>query len=152
MTRVCLAIGAGLLLASCGRAGASASLPPATAQTAASQPPSPAIPHGDHNPRFGGVVYMDGDLHFEVVLGRDGRHRVYFSDAMRNELPAATASEVTLTVSQQGRAPEEIHLAIDDTGEVWAGQGHRIETADASARVAYVIRGRPFFIDVPVPK
>jgi hypothetical protein len=152
MTRACLAVGAGLLLASCGRAGASASVPPAAARTEAPQASSSTIPHGDHNPRFGGVVYMDGDLHFEVVLGRDGRHRVYFSDAMRNELPAATASDLTLTVTQKGRAPEEIRLAIDDAGECWTGQGHRIDTTDASARVAYVIRGRPFFIDVPVPK
>ena len=60
--------------------------------------------HGDHTPHHGGTVYMNGDLHFEVVLHRDGNHRLYFSDAARAELPAATASEVTLTFSS-GESP-----------------------------------------------
>src|SRR3954466_13521081 len=49
------------------------------------------VPHGDHNPHFGGLVLMNGDLHFEVVLTRDGSARVYFRAATRAELPAAAA-------------------------------------------------------------
>ena len=58
---------------------------------------------------------MDGDLHFEVVLGRSGEHRLYFSDAMREELPAATAAGVTVTVTpkaqtaRRGRAADRRH-------------------------------------------
>jgi len=152
MTRIWL-LAAACLAAACSGPRAAASTPAgaAAAQTSG-PPPTSAIPHGDHNPRFGGVVYMNGDLHFEVVLGRDGRHHVYFSDAVRSELPAATATDVTITVAQKGRPPEEIRLAIDDSGESWIGQGRRIDDPDASARVAYAIHGKPFFIDVPVPK
>jgi len=78
---------------SCNRVREAPAAVAATSTPAAA--PATGVPHGDHNPRHGGVVFMDGDLHFEVVLGRDGQHRLYFSDAMREELPAATASAVT---------------------------------------------------------
>ena len=81
------------------------------------------VPHGDHNPHFGGLVLMNGDLHFEVVLGRNGGARVYFSDATRNELPAATASDVTVTITRKSQAPEIVALHIDDSGESWVGRG-----------------------------
>jgi hypothetical protein len=149
-----LLAGTCLFAVACGGPRASAAgsaAPPAAGASSGSQSPT-AIPHGDHNPRFGGVVYMNGDVHFEVVIGRDGRHHVYFSDAVRNELPAATATGVTITIMQKGRAPDVIPLAIDESGESWAGQGPRINDPDASARVAYAIHGAPYFIDVPVPK
>jgi hypothetical protein len=154
MTRGWLVAGMCLFAAACGGPRASAAgsaTPPAVAASSGSQLPT-TIPHGDHNPRFGGVVYMNGDLHFEVVLNRDGRDHVYFSDAVRNELPAATAADVTITITQKGRPPDVIPLAIDESGESWVGQGPRITDPDASARVAYAIHGTPYFIDVPVPK
>src|SRR3954466_2938284 len=95
------------------------------------------VPHGDHNPHFGGLVLMNGDLHFEVVLTRDGGARVYFSDATRAELPAATASSVTIAITQQSKAPEVIALHIDDSGESWVGRGGPIDDPAAMARVAY---------------
>ncbi len=113
---------------------------------------SAAAPHGDHNPRFGGLVLMNGDLHFEVVLGRDGRHRLFFSDAMRSELPAATASGVTVTVTQKGQPPDVVALHIDDTGEGWVGDGRRVADPAATARVTYTAYGKPYFIDVPFPR
>ena len=73
------------LAASCGRGADDtptlAAQPPAAAATPAA---GGTVPHGDHNPHYGGIVLMNGDLHFEVVLGRDGVCRVYFSDAMRD--------------------------------------------------------------------
>ena len=127
---------------------------PALAPVAAAAPAASGgtVPHGDHNPHHGGVVLMNGDEHFEVVLGRGGHHQVFFSDAVRAELPAATASSVTVTVTQQGREPEPIALHIDDSGERWVGSGRPIEDAAATARVAYTAHGKPYFIDVPVPK
>ena len=57
----CLAVG-------CSRG---ADIPPVQAIPAASTPAAgETVPHGDHNPHFGGLVLMNGDLHFEVVLAR----------------------------------------------------------------------------------
>lgn len=111
-----------------------------------------SVPHGDHNPHHGGVVLMNGDEHFEAVLRRNGSHQVFFSDAVRAELPAATASSVTVTVTEKGRAPETIALHIDESGESWVGSGRPIEDPAATARVAYTAHGKPYFIDVPVPR
>ena len=134
---------------SCGRAREA----PVTAAAATTSAPAAAtVPHGDHNPRHGGVVFMDGDLHFEIVLGRDGQHRLYFSDAVREELPAATASGVTVTVTPKAGQPDAVALQIDDSGESWVGRGHEVADPDAIARVAYTVRGKPYFIDVPFPR
>jgi hypothetical protein len=94
---------------------------------------------------------MNGDQHFEVVLGRDGSAHLYFSDAMRNELPAATASEATITITRTSQPSEVVPLRIDDSGESWVGRGHPI-AGEANVRVAYTSRGKPYFIDVPMPR
>jgi len=151
MTRLVLLILICGLMAACNRGSSAvrAETPPPAAGAAAA---TPAIPHGDHNPHYGGIVLMNGDLHFEVVLARDGRYRVYFSDAVRNELPAATAVGVTITVTQKGKAPEPVALHIDDSGESWTGSGSPIADPNAMARIAYSVHGEPYFIDVPVPR
>jgi hypothetical protein len=141
------------LAVSCGRG--TDDTPTLSAQPVATPSTSSAgatVPHGDHNPHYGGIVLMNGDVHFEVVLGRDGVHRVYFSDAMRNELPAATASNVTVSVTQKSRQPDTIVLHIDDTGESWIGRGGPVDDPAATARVAYTSQGKPYFIDVPFPR
>ena len=140
------------LAAACGRGADDAPVVAAQPAATTSTSPASATPHGDHNPHFGGLVLMNGDLHFEVVLGRDGRHRVYFSDAVRSELPAATASGVTVTVKQKDRPPETVALHIDDTGESWMGSGGSVDDPAAAARVAYTAYGKPYFIDVPFPR
>ena len=105
--------------------------------------------HGDHTPHHGGMVYMKGDLHFEVVLTSSGAHRVYFSDAARADLPAATASDVSLTISR-GSAPDEILRAeVDESGESWQVRGKPVAGADVTARVAFVVNDDPYWIDVP---
>lgn len=132
---------------SCSRAREAPVAAAATSTAAAA-----TVPHGDHNPRHGGVVFMDGDLHFEIVLGRDGQHRLYFSDAMREELPAATASGVTVTVTPKAGPPDVVALQIDDSGESWVGHGHQVSDPEAIARIAYTVHGKPYFIDVPFPR
>jgi hypothetical protein len=112
-------------------------------------PPAGTVPHGDHNPRFGGLVLMDGDLHFEVILGLNGQYGVYFSDAVRTELPAAVASEVSITVMRSGGKPETVRLEIDDSGEAWVGRGKPVDDPAAMARVSFTTRGMPYFIDIP---
>jgi hypothetical protein len=140
------------LIAACG--GDRDSTPVLKAQPAAATPPSSgaAMPHGDHNPHYGGIVLMNGDQHFEAVLHRDGSARVYFSDAMRNELPAATASEVTIAITQKSQPPEVVAMRIDDSGESWVGRGHPVTDPAATARISYTSEGKPYFIDVPFPK
>jgi hypothetical protein len=142
------------LAASCGRGGDAT-------PTLATQPPvasaasdaSGTVPHGDHNPHYGGIVLMNGDLHFEVVASRDGACRVYFSDAARAELPAATASEVTVTISQKGQPADVVPLHIDESGESWIGRGRPVQDpTSANLRVAYTSHGKPYFIDVPFPR
>jgi len=151
MTRIALLILICGLISACNR-GSSAVRAETPPPAAAAAPATTAIPHGDHNPHYGGIVLMNGDLHFEVVLARDGRYRVYFSDAVRNELPAATAVGVTITVTQKGKAPEPVALHIDDSGESWTGSGSAISDPNATARIAYSVHGEPYFIDVPVPR
>ena len=141
------------LAAACGRdrdaTPTLAAHPPAAAATSSS---AATVAHGDHNPHYGGIVLMNGDLHFEIVAGRDGACRVYFSDATRGELPAATASGVTVTISQKGKRPDEIALRIDDSGESWIGRGRPVEDPAATLRIAYTAQGKPYFIDVPFPR
>jgi len=151
MRALWLALAAASCVASCGRHAEDApSIPPQTATAAAAAtPPGETVPHGDHNPHHGGLVLMNGDVHFEVVLGRDGTHQVYFSDAVRNELPAATAANVVVTTTQKGRPPETVALHIDDSGESWTGRGHPIYDPAATARVSYTLQGKPYFIDIP---
>jgi hypothetical protein len=120
----------------------------ASHEAAVSDPHSSAA-HGNHTPRHGGVVYMKGDLHFEVVLSRSGTHRVYFSDAARAELPAATASEVSLTISSGGGREETVKAEVDEAGESWVASARTMAGADATVRVAFVVGAEPYWIDVP---
>ena len=96
---------------------------------------------------------MTADLHFEVVLDHKGRHRVYFSDAVRAELPAAVASEVTITVNtiDQERAgvSEVLKAQIDEDGKSWVAIGRPVEDVNATARVAFTALGKPYWIDLP---
>jgi hypothetical protein len=141
------------LTASCGRGtDATPALAAQPAAVATSSSSNGTVPHGDHNPHYGGIVLMNGDLHFEVVAGRNGACRVYFSDATRSELPAATASEVTVTISEKGRRPDVVALRIDDSGESWIGRGRPVDDPAATLRVAYTAHGQPYFIDVPFPR
>ena len=151
---------AACILVSCRREPAptppAASVAPVTATSAAST--AATAPHGDHNPHHGGVVLMKGDLHYEVVLDRTGRaHRVWFTVAVREELPASIASEVVLTIRRplrpgSGQAPPEERLVmhIDETGESWVGSGQPVASpATATARLAFTIHQDPYWIDIP---
>ena len=105
--------------------------------------------HGDHNAHHGGVVYMYDDMHYEVVLDPAGHHRVYFSDAAREDLPASVASKVTLTVERPKADPEAVSGTIDVHGESWVLDGRAVSDKDTSVRVAFVTKGSEYWIDVP---
>ena len=94
---------------------------------------------------------MKGDLHYEVVLNPSGRsYQVYFTDAIRDELPASTASKVSLTIMRPSEPDESIALQIDDAGESWTGAGKPVKQPEkANVRVAFTIAQEPYFIDLP---
>jgi hypothetical protein len=122
------------------------------ASTNAAPAPANTVPHGDHNPHHGGIVFMKGsDLHYEVVFDPTGRsHQLFFTDALREDLPASVASDVTLTIHRPGEPAEPIAMRIDEAGESWLGGGRSIGApASTTARVAFTIRNEPYWIDVP---
>ncbi|MGE5243969.1 MAG: hypothetical protein ACM3SQ_07055 [Betaproteobacteria bacterium] len=145
------------------------SAPPATAAPGSAPTPSPTQAQApaagvagmggmadmsgmahSHIPKYGGTVLMNGNLHFEVVLHRDGKYHVYFSDASQSDLPASMASNVTITVTRKGGAPETVPLRIDEAGESWVGQGKPVPDPDAVARIGYTFQGMPpYWIDLP---
>jgi hypothetical protein len=115
--------------------------------------PGPELPsmsgmaHGDHSPKYGGIVWMKGDLHFEVVLDRGGSHRIYFSDAFRAELPASVVADVKLAIHRPGEDPETIDLTIDEYGESWLAAGRPVEDPEANVVVSFVHEGAPYELE-----
>ena len=106
-------------------------------------------PHGDHSAHHGGLVLMNGEVHYEVVLDRAGKHRIWFSDAVREDLPASQADEVRMTVARKGAPDETLTLTIDDSGESWIGSGQPVAAGDVTVKVTYLLRGQPFEIELP---
>src|SRR5689334_17040814 len=107
-------------------------------------------PHGDHSPHHGGLVMMNGDYHYEVVFDAKGKHHVWFSDAVREELPASIASNVVMTITPKMGAVETLALKIDDSGESWVADGNPLASGDM-VKITYSLRGEPFEIEIPVP-
>lgn len=135
-------------------AGCSAPAPAAVtvepaATPADSQHAGITTPHGDHSPHHGGLVLMNGEVHYEVVLDKAGRHRVWFSDAVRTELPASQAAGVALVIIRPGAPEEPLTLAIDDSGESWVAAGRPVGPGDVMVKVSYTLRGEPFEIEIP---
>lgn len=92
---------------------------------------------------------MNGELHYEVVLDPKGRHSVWFSDAVREDLPASVAAKVEMTVTRPGAAPETLALAIDDSGESWIASGQALTGDGVMVKLAFVARGEPHEIEMP---
>lgn len=94
---------------------------------------------------------MKGDLHYEVAFDASGRYRMYFTDATRADLPAATAANASVTVTRPGEPPEGVELRIDEAGESWIGEGRPVDQPEKTmVRVSYTIRGEePYWIDLP---
>lgn len=134
-------------------AGCSEPSPPAP--VAASTAPKDAQhagitdPHGDHSPHHGGLVLMNGDVHYEVVMGPSGRYEVWFSDAVRTELPASVAGHARVEVARPGAPTESLPLAIDESGESWVGQGRPVTGEGVMVKVTYDLKGTPHEVEIP---
>lgn len=93
---------------------------------------------------------MHGDLHFEVLLDPSGGHRIYLTDAVRNELPASAASDVTVTVLRPSeKEPETLVLEIDEFGESWIARGKPVVEEESRAVVTLVHEGERYEIELP---
>jgi hypothetical protein len=113
--------------------------------------PGAALPHMDHSPKHGGLVLMRGDTHFEVVLSKEGRCQVFFTDATRTELPASFAEEVDMGLATVGGERQNVPLQIDPEGRTWIGQLKMTSDPQAIVRVTYLAPGeQPYWIDVPL--
>ncbi len=145
---VCLA--AALLLAGCSnQPAAPAARAPAAAAPVDPQHQGMVGAHGDHSPHKGGMVLMNGDIHYEVVLSRDGAHRIWFTDPVRAELPASVATNVRMVITRPGEPDEVLPLAIDDSGESWIAKGRPVPGNDAYVKITYAMQGEPHEVEVP---
>jgi hypothetical protein len=148
--RACVVAGALILAGSC------SSKPVEPPPSAAKKKPADAqhsgitTPHGDHSPHHGGMVMMNGDMHYEVVFDKAGKHRLWFSDAVREDLPASIASKVVMVVTPKMGAPETFALKIDDNGESWVADGNPLASGDI-VKLTYSFRGEPIEVEIPVP-
>lgn len=106
-------------------------------------------PHGDHTAHHGGMVLMNGETHYEVVFDKGGKHRVWFSDAVREELPASIASGVVMVIRRPMGVAETLPLAIDESGESWVAAGAPLDESGTMVTLRYSLRGQPFEIEVP---
>jgi hypothetical protein len=106
-------------------------------------------PHGDHAPHQGGIVLMNGDVHYEIVMDPTAKYEVWFSDAVRAELPASVASQVRVQVTRPSGATETVAMAIDEAGESWVGRGQPVTGEGAMVKVTYDLRGAPHEVELP---
>jgi hypothetical protein len=149
-TRVLPCLAAAGLLAGCSNEP-SAPVPSAPVNTAPgdSQHQGLTEPHGDHSPHRGGMVLMNGDIHYEVVLSREGAHRIWFTDPVRSDLPASVATGVTMIITRPGQPDEVLKLAIDDSGESWIASGRPVPSNDAYVKITYAMQGEPHEVEIP---
>jgi hypothetical protein len=137
-----------LLLASCSSKPAAVPAQP-VARPNDAQHANITTPHGDHSPHHGGMVLMNGEVHYEVVFDPAGKHRVWFSDAVREELPASIATKVAMTVARPNAPPEALALQIDDSGESWVADGKPVAGKDVIVKLTIVGHGEPYEVDLP---
>jgi hypothetical protein len=93
---------------------------------------------------------MNGETHYEVVFDPAGKHHVWFSDAVREDLPASIASKVGMVVTRPGAAPEALALQIDESGESWVANGQPVAGNDVMVKLTIVARGEPYEIEIPL--
>jgi hypothetical protein len=104
--------------------------------------------HGDHNPHHGGLVDMWGVLHYEVALPPAGGVTVYFTDELRNDLPASTVKRVRVEIVRPDRSIEPVAMAISRAGDAWVGRSRPVSDPKSVVRLAFVHRGGEAIVEV----
>lgn len=105
--------------------------------------------HGNHDPHHGGAVMMHQTLHYEVVLPPGGGVQIYYTDAVRGELPASVVTDVAVEIDRPGSKTEAVEMAIGPTGEFWQGKSKPVQEPKAVVRVAFVFQGEPVLVNLP---
>jgi hypothetical protein len=105
--------------------------------------------HGNHDPHHDGFVSMYLDLHIEVVVLAAGGVQLYYTDAVRAELPAAVVSEVEVQIERKRVKPETVTMSISAGGDFWQGRARPLTDPEAIIRVAFLFEGRPVILEVP---
>jgi hypothetical protein len=121
-----------------------------TAANASEIPPPEKRGHMDHRPHHGGVVLMNGDVHFELVMDPRGRHAIYFTDEMREPIPPARIDGASLDIARRGAYTEHVELA--PSGDHFVATGRWLLGSELSVRLGYASGGEPYFIDIPYEK
>ena len=107
--------------------------------------------HGDHNPKFGGLVLMYGLLHFEIVGRPEGGVELHMSDAMRVPMPAVTVSDVTVEIERKDGAFETVTMSISEAGDFWSGPCAPLtDRENTTVHFAFVAFGVPYVYALPL--
>lgn len=92
---------------------------------------------------------MNGETHYEVVFDKTGKHQVWFSNAVREDLPASIAGGVVMVITRPMGVSETLPLAIDESGESWVAAGAPLDESGTMVTLRYSVRGEPFEIEIP---
>lgn len=107
--------------------------------------------HGNHNPKFGGLVLMYGLLHFEIVGRPEGGVELHMSDAMRVPMPAVTVSDVTVEIEREDGAFETVTMSISEAGDFWSGPCAPLtDQENTTVHFAFVAFGVPYVYALPL--
>ncbi len=96
------------------------------------------------SPKFRGAAKV-GELEADVSVTAGGEYNVSFLDEAGDDLPAASASNVSLQVDH-----ETVKFAINDTGESWVAKARPPRDAATPVHLAFAFRGKPASADVPL--
>ena len=149
MRQMRILVVAGVLVAGCSSPDPSSDVPVVAQAPKDAQHAGITEPHGNHSPHHGGLVLMNGDVHYEVVMDPSGKYEVWFSDAVRTELPASVASRTRVEVARPGNPAEALELAIDEAGESWVGQGRHVNGDGVMIKLTYDLKGTPHEVEIP---
>jgi hypothetical protein len=138
-----------VLSSSCSNGKAAPHTTITAADAAATGAPIAGMAHGNHNPKYGGVVLMNGELHLEVVAKEDGNYTVYFSDAARQEMPASVVSDLKISIKRPGFRGEPVDMKISDTGDNWVGKGGFVDDHETMLSVSFMNQGKQCTSDMP---